>query len=189
MAYADLYDVNKVAIGNAMGYIQPYDADTPAALPADTLALWDPWLTPWITLGGTEEGFQLTPDVTVERHQIEEQATAVATGVTAKNISVAASLAEDSLENMAYYLGGTIAVGTVPAPDILTVSDELDFYALGLELKNYHGLARRILIPKVTITSGGALSWRRAAAKRLYPVTFNAECKPSDIQVKDYKPA
>lgn len=188
MAYGDLYSPAQVKVGNAFGWLQPYDPATPAALPDSTVALWGEWDSPWVGLGGTDSGYTLSPDTTLQQIYIEEQATPVATEKTQSNLGVSVSLAEDTLQNMAYTLGGTINTDGTAGTSTLSLTDQLQEWAFGLELANFRGDARRILIPKVTVTGGGETAYRRAEAKRMYPLTITSNCKPTDIKVVEPSP-
>jgi hypothetical protein len=187
MAYADLYDASNVKIGNALGYIADW-ATVPVALPANTVTLWTLWTVPagWTKLGATEESFTVNVETNLQQHYIEEQAAPVLTGLTTKDISITAALAEDTMASLALFFGGTN--GTVagpPAVTTLTPDDNLKYYSFGLEMENKQGLARRYYFPKCIITPGGSASFRRAASKRLYPITITPQGKPSDNKVVD----
>lgn len=183
MAYGDLYNANQVKVGNALGWLQPYDPATPATLPETSVALWGEWQSPWTSLGATESGYTISPDVSLQQIYIEEQATPVATEKTQMNLGVSVSLAEDTLQNMAYDLGGEISTDSTAGTVTLTLTDQLQEWAFGLEMANFNGKARRVLIPRVTVTGGGETALRRAEAKRLYPLTITSNCKPTEIKI------
>lgn len=187
MAYADLYDATNTKIGNALGYLTPW-LTTPTAMPADTVTLWTPWTVPagWVKMGATEESFAINVETNLQQHYIEEQAAPVLTGLTSKDLTVNVSLSEDTMVNLAYFFGGTNAtVAGPPAVTTLTLSDNLTYYSFGLEMENKQGLARRIYMPKVIVQAAGAAAFRRAAAKRFYPLQIVPQGKVSDIIVKD----
>lgn len=188
MAYADLYDPTKVKIGNALGYLAAYDATPTPALPANTSVLWTDWSianASWQKMGATEESFQLNSEVSLEQHYIEEQATPVATSKTSQAFSITASLAEDTLQRIAWAWDGTVT--TAANFDTLVLNTDVKVWAFGLEMQNTLGFARRLFIPRATLASGGATAFRRAASKRLYPLTITAICKPEEITIKDTK--
>lgn len=188
MAYADLYDASNVQIGNALGYLADW-ATVPVALPADTVPLWTEWVTPagWTKMGATEESFTLNVETNLQQHYIEEQAAPVLTTLTTKDLSVAVSVSEDTMRNLAVlFLGGTTAtVVGPPAVTTGTVSDTIKYFTFGLEMQNKQGLARRLYMPKVTVTPSGGAQFRRAAQKRFYPLTITPQGKVSDIIVRD----
>lgn len=188
MAYADLYDPTKVKIGNALGYLAAYDATPAPVLPANTTVLWTDWSianVSWQKMGATEESFQLNSEVNLEQHYIEEQATPVATSKTSQAFSITASLAEDTLQRIAWAWDGTVT--TAANFDTLVLNTDVKVWAFGLEMQNTLGFARRLFIPRATLASGGATAFRRAASKRLYPLTITAICKPEEITIKDTK--
>jgi hypothetical protein len=188
MAYADLYDVTKVKIGNALGYLAAHNATPTPALPANTVVLWDDralTVSSWTKMGATEESFQLNSEVSLEQHYVEEQATPVATSKTSQAFSITASLAQDTMQNMAWAWDGTIT--TSVNSDSLVLNTDVKVWAFGLEMQNELGFARRLFIPRATMTSGGATAFRRAASKRLYPITITAICKPEEILIRNTK--
>lgn len=185
MAYADLYDASNTKIGNALGYLAPWTS-SPVALPANTVTLWTQWTVPagWVKMGATEESFAINVETNLQQHYIEEQAAPVLTGLTSKDLTVNVSLSEDTMANLAYFLGGTIAsVAGPPAVDTLTLADTITYYTFGLEMENKQGLARRVYMPKVIVQAAGAAAFRRAAAKRFYPLQIIPQGNVSDIKV------
>jgi hypothetical protein len=150
--------------------------------------LFTPWTTPvgWREAGATQESFALNVTTQLQQLYIEEQATPVITGVQTKEQSIAASLAEDTMENLALFMGGTTAtVAGPPAVTTLTPSDSLVYWTFALEMRNKQGLARRFWWPKCIITACGALAWRRSQEKRLMPITITPQGKPSDTIIRD----
>lgn len=187
MAYADLYDASNVKIGNALGYLADWVV-TPVALPANTVTLWTEWVTPagWTKMGATEESFALNVETNLQQHYIEEQAAPVITGLTTKDMTISASLSEDTMKNLALFMGGTNAtVAGPPAVTTLTPDDNIKYYTFGLEMENKQGLARRMYFPKCIITPNGEAQFRRAAQKRFYPILITPQGKPSDNKVVD----
>lgn len=187
MAYADLYDASNVKIGNALGYIADW-ALTPVALPANTVTLWTAWTVPagWTKLGATNESFTLNVETNLQQIYIEEQAAPVLTGLTTKDVTITATLAEDTMATLALFMGGTNAVvAGPPATTTLTPDDNIKYFTFAMEMENKQGLARRYYFPKCTITPGGAAAYRRAAEKRMYPITITPQGKPSDNKVVD----
>lgn len=188
-----LYTPNNVIVGQAAGYFAP--ADEPA--PADTVAAFGDWAGQWVNPGGTEDGWKLTGNQSTTDHRIEEQASVVRQTLESRTFGIGASLAEDTLENIKYaFGGGTIVVtpGTAGAPTVkvFTLSDEVDEFAVGLDMQTAGGsfglATRRIIIPRAVSAASVDTAFRRSAAKRLWPVAFVAVCKTSEIIVKDIVP-
>lgn len=187
-----LYDANNVVIGNAVLWYKAWVAATPATLVADSTVLFTTtaWETAtWIGAGASDEGFKLNVDASTTDVMIEEQSTPVATTVESRTINVEAALAEDRLETMKLaWNGSTITTVTgPPAKDTMTLQDNPNFFAIALEMRNYLGFARRILIPKVSVNGSGDTEFRRAADKRLYPLRFSSVCPPAQIQIVEMK--
>lgn len=189
-----LYDANKVAVGYAIAYVQPWSASMAApALPAATSALWTPWATPWKPLGATDDGYSIEIKPKVSGINIEEQANDVIRTMDSMSVQVSASLAEDSMQTLQLAWNGSSIVSVAATPsatgtDTMTLTSGLMNYALGLEMQNYNGLARRIVIPKVGVSSSGTTKYRRSAEKRMYGIDLTALCDPSQISVVDVTP-
>lgn len=179
------YTPANVLVGEAAMYLAP--AST--AGPADTVSIGTAWSTPWVPIGSTDSGVQLTWSRTTSDVRIEEQSLPVARNVETSNLTVAVTFAEDTIENMKYAYGGgtitTVAASTgVPGTKTLALSDSLDQMALGFEGKNQFGFWRRVIVPIVVSTGTVQTNYRRVAGARLYPASFDALCKPGDISIK-----
>lgn len=182
------YNANNVVVGQATAYIQPYVAGSPATLPANTVAYGTAWSNPWVLGGGTDGGWALKINTKTSDITIEEQSTPVKVKADNKVLTVAGSLAEDTLQSMVWsYGGGTLSTvaqaSGVPGSTTLTLQDELAEWAIGLEMINAFGLVRRILIPRMVSTSDSETKYRRAAEKRMYPITFSSICAPSEVKI------
>lgn len=188
-----LYNAQNVVVGHAVCWMKPFDPDTPAELVADTTALFDAdaWETAgWIGAGATNEGFRVNVESSTTPIPIEEQSTPVGENLESRTMSIEAALAEDTLENQRLAWGGadiTVAAATATDPGTrrMRLSSEILYYAVALEMRNFHGLARRIFVPKMSVTGSGDVAFRRAADKRAYPVRFNALTAPENIEIVD----
>lgn len=190
---ASLYDVNNVVVGNAYGFICPWLQPTVTPLIADDEAFFDPalWISPWTTIGATHEGFKVNVDVSTTTVNIEEQSLPVAEQVESKGFHIEAALAEDTLESMRLSWGGSAITVTAagvgqPGKRTMSLSDDLNYYTFALEMRNHYGFARRIYVPKVSVSGSGDTAFRRAADKRTYPLRITSLCKPSEIQVVEF---
>lgn len=189
---SQLYNENNVVVGAASLNLAPW-LPPPAALatpPLDTVVLFAAYLAPWVNVGATDDGFKANVDTSVNDVTIEEQATPVAQTVTAKKVGITASLSEDSLESIRLSWGGgtiaTVVAASAVAPKrTMPLADTVQYYSAVLEMANQVGLARRIYIPKVSITGSGDVAFRRAAGARLHPISISSVCKPSDIVITD----
>lgn len=181
---------NNVVVGLAAVWIQPWLADTPAVLPADSLMYGADWVSPWGHLGATDQGWKLkiatkTADIT-----IEEQSTPVDILADGKTLTVSGSLAEDTLQHMLWaYGGGTLTTVAAGASQVgkqtLSLQDKLEKWAIGVETVNKFGFYRRFLIPKMVIASDVETSYRRAAEKRMYNFEANSICPIEDVEIVD----
>lgn len=185
-------NANNVVVALAGVWIQPWSASVPATLPPDTLEWQGDWGSgsAWAMLGATDQGWELDVSTKTSEITIEEQSTPVAVLADSKSVAVSGSLAESALQNLAWaYGGGTI--NTVaptsghPGTSTLTLTDDLQVWALGLETKNIAGFYRRYLIPKLVIAGDTKTAFRRAADKQMYPFTGTSICPPTDITVTD----
>jgi hypothetical protein len=179
-------DVTNVLVGISWLYLAPGDT----AMVADSVAYGGTWTAPWTYVGATEEGVSQSFERDINFHRIEEQSSPVAVTVNESTISISTNLAEHTLENMKTSFGGgeivTTAAGTGQiGKKTLTLSDELDFLAVGLEGKNPEGFFRRLYIPRVVSVASVETAHRRSETKKLLPVTLQAVCDISEIEIVD----
>ena len=190
-SFIPIYDRTKVMPGLAQMYLAPYSASSPAALPAETVALGGTWpSTPqvWTPIGATEEGVTLAVRRNTQDQMIEEQITPVGVETTDADFRFEVSLSEDTLETMRVaYGGGTITTTAAASGQIgkkvLVISTDLTHFALGFECKNPEGFFRRILVPDIVSVADVSTSFRRAAGPRRYRVAFRSLVKPEDVTI------
>lgn len=183
-------DPNNVVVALAAVWIQPWIDGSPASLPADTVMYQQPWGDPWAHLGGTDQGWKQKIATKTSEITIEEQSTPVDILADGKTLTVAGALAEDTLQHALWaYGGGTLTIVAPGTTQIgkttLSLQDNLDKWAIGLETINRYGFFRRILIPKAVIAEDVETSFRRAADKRMYPLTASSICPISEIEIVD----
>lgn len=179
-SFTPTYNRERVTSGLTAIRLAPYDSADPAELPADTVALGGAWPAtpqPWTPIGATEQGASFLFRRSTQSHMIEEQLTPVGVETTEVEFRIEATLAEDTLETMRLAFGGgtidTTAAGVgQPAKKTLTLSSDLEHFALGMEAKNSYGHPRRILIPEIVSIADVETVYRRAAGLRLYKVSF-----------------
>lgn len=188
-----LYNPDNVVVGHAMLMITPWILGAVEPIPADATPLFTPdnaaW-TDWVSAGATNEGFKTNVETSTTQITIEEQSTPVAETVESKSIAIEAVLAEATMETIRYSWGGSAIVTVAAASGVtgtkkMTLTDDIKYYTVCLETRNFNGFARRIYIPKVSITGSGEVSFRRAADKQMFPVRAASLCKPTDIQIVD----
>lgn len=193
------YTTTNVLIGAAAMFTQPFVPGTPPALPADTVAFVDvtsgsftTWTSPWSFVGATDQGLSFNVQKNTQDETIEEQDIPVAILPTSTDVQIVVSFAEDTLATMKLAYGGGTIVTTAAASAVtgvkeLTLQSNIDTIAVGFEGKNpVTGGWRRVLIPQMNVTGQVQTPYRRAAGKRIYPVTFRAICAPSQIRVREF---
>lgn len=189
----DFYNADNVVVGHAMLMLTPWVKDAVEALPADATPLFtpdDPAWVDWVSAGATNEGFKVNVETSTTQITIEEQSTPVGETVESKAIGIEAVLAEATMESMRYSWGGsditaTAAGAAVWGKEVMTLIDDIQYYTVVLETRNFNGFARRLYVPKVSITGSGEVSFRRAADKQMFPIRAASLCKPSEIQIVD----
>jgi len=189
------YVRRNILTGQAALYFQPEDLDNPAAPPDDDEPLNFHWATPWTAVGATTEGVSITFARQATDIRIEEQSTPVDQKTTTAGFTVAATLAEDTLETMRLAYGGgtitTVAPGTgTPGVKKLQLSEDVEHFAIGLEgqAPPRTGIAtpwRRIVIPTVTSVAEVATAYRRAEGQRTYPVSFSSLVSVTEIDIRE----
>lgn len=186
-------NTKNVLVGTAQMYFAPFGKTTPTTPeppPADTIAKGAAWAGNWVAIGATEQGVKLTVNKKTTDIMVEEQSTPALVTVDTETVSVAVSLAEDTIANMQLsYGGGTIttvaATATLIGKTTLQLALGLELLSVGFEGVNSKGFWRRVYIPKCVSVASVDTSYRRAAAARLYPTTIRAICAPTQIQIVD----
>lgn len=190
----DFYNADNVVVGHAMLMLTPWVKDAVVPIVDDDTPLFDPghanWGVDWVSAGATNEGFKVNVETSTTQVTIEEQSTPVGETVESKAIGIEAVLAEATMESIRYSWGGSTIVVTAPAvgqpgKEVMTLTDDVEYYTGILETRNFNNLARRLYVPKLSITGSGEVSFRRAADKQMFPVRAASLCKPSEIQVVD----
>lgn len=187
------YDRRNVLRGMAALWVANYNATTPVALPADTVALGADWsvsLPAWKAVGATESGVTMRFTRETTDISIEEQVNPVDVATNTLDPRIECTLAEDTLETMMLaYGGGSIAI-TAPGasqPGIreLSISEEVQHLTLGMEGVNSKGFWRRVLFSDVLSVAEVETSYRRAETQRLYAVSFRLVSPISGLKVRE----
>lgn len=183
-------NAKNVVVGIASAWIQPYDAALPAALPEVTLPKGADWGGNWNNLGATDQGWKLRIGTSTKTINIEEQSTPVLVLADGHTYRVTGDLAEDTLQTARWVYGGgslvtTAAATGTPGYEVLTLQDNLESWAIGLETVNVKGFWRRYLIPAGVIGADVETSFRRANEKRMYSFDFEGICAPSEVQIQN----
>lgn len=187
------YNADNVVVGHAMLMLTPWVKGAVEPIVDDDIPLFTPddaaWAD-WVSAGATNEGFKVNVETSTTQITIEEQSTPVGETVESKAIGIEAVLAEATMDAMRYSWGGsditTVAASAgVTGTDKMTLTDDISYYTTILETRNFNGFARRMYIPKASITGSGEVSFRRAADKQMFPVRVASLCKPTDIEIVD----
>lgn len=144
----------------------------------------------WTPCGATDQGWQFGANKSTQAINIEEQSTPTAVTITSQNVTIAGSLSEDITRTLNLALNATSAATAaatgVPGYDTLTLSDDPIEYAIAMVMQNAEGFGRIIYAPAWTQLSNASTTFRRAAAKRDYPVQFETVCATKDIKVYNF---
>lgn len=180
----------KTAENVLIGYVDGYIAPENTSGPADTVALGGSWPAGWVHYGFTEEGLTLNWERDITDHFVEEQSVSVFSTIGESTFSIEFEMAETTLENLVYALGGgsiaTIAAGSgIVGKKTLTISETPTPYAFGFEGRNQFGFFRRIIVPRGLFLGSLEVTYRRAEDKQLFGVEFRAACNVSDIVIVD----
>src|SRR6266851_5094128 len=168
-----------------------WTANFGTALPADIdLGDQSKW-TGWSYVGSTDQGVQNAFNPNMSLLQIEETPIPVASLVATATFQITTAMAEETLNNinLAYGGGGTIAAqaqGTgLVGKQTLSLSSNFGNLACALLGRNSLGYPRVYYVPKIQSAGQVTTNFRRAANARLYPLTLNALCDLSQIQIID----
>jgi hypothetical protein len=184
------YDTTQILYGVGYLFTSPFGTSLPADIDLGDSTKWlSP--NPWAYVGSTEAGVNTNFNPNMSELAIEEQVTPVASLVNTATYQVTTSMSEETLThiNLAYGGGGTVAtvsqgVGQ-PGKSTLSLSSIFPTLACAVLGKNNLGYPRVFYIPKVQSAGQVQTAFRRAAQQRLYPITLNALCDLSQIQVID----
>jgi len=186
---APAYDTTQVLYGVGYLFTAPFGTATPSL---DNQGDATQWATSgWSYNGATDQGVQnsFTPNMSLI--QIEETPIPVASLVSTATFQITTTMAQETLEviNLAYGGGGTITTFTSgaaqPAMRTLKLSTNFALLACAILGVNNLGFPRIYIVPKIQSAGTVTTNFRRAANARLYPVTLNALCDLSQIQIND----
>ena len=163
------------------------------AAPSDqNLGVGSAWIgAGWTYVGATDAGVSLSYTPSTVDISIEEQPTPVAVIVDKATAQVTFDFVEETLANinMAYGNAGTIAVTAPgagqPGKSVLSLSLNYPQIACCVIGKNQYGFARVLSLPAIMSTGTVKTDYRRAAAQRMYPTTFNTVCPFASITWSD----
>lgn len=145
----------------------------------------------WVPVGATDQGWKFVANKTVQDIDIEEQSTPANQSIPKQAVQIDGSLSEDISSTIALAFNATLArvaaVSGQPGYDDIVFSDSVLYYAVALITSTATGLPRWTYAPKWSQISNSSVDFRRATAKRMYPVSFTTICKPQDIRIVNFR--
>ena len=181
------YTSSQVLFGNGYLWTAPFATALPADIDLGDLTKW----VGWTYVGGTDQGVQIQFSPNMNEINIEETPIPIASLVQTATFQISASLSEESLNNinLAYGGGGSIATQAqatgVPGKKTLTLSSNFATLACAILAKNDLGFPRVFYVPKIMSAGQVQTNFRRAADKRMYPITLNSLTDLANCQVID----
>lgn len=147
----------------------------------------------WNPVGATDQGWKFNTNKSTSTINIEEQSTPAGMAISTQTVSFDASLSEDISTTLAIAYNGLLtksaAASGVPGFDRITLTDTILYYAVALVTQHFNGMPRWIYSPKCSQLANSSTDFRRATAKRMYPVAFESLCKPEEIQIVNFTSA
>lgn len=134
----------------------------------------------WRYIGATAQGVAVTFTPRMTTIGIEEQAIPVAEVCDTATFTVETSLAEENFNNMnlAYGNGGLITTTAQgigqPMKQVLNFSTNFQQVACALLGRNQWGYPRMLYVPVLISTGTVKTDYRRAADKRMYPLSLSS---------------
>jgi hypothetical protein len=181
------YTSSQVLFGNGYLWTAPFATALPADIDLGDLTKW----IGWTYVGGTDQGVQIQFSPNMNEINIEETPIPIASLVQTATFQISASLSEETLVNinLAYGGGGSIATQAqatgVPGKKTLTLSSNFATLACAILAKNDLGFPRVFYVPKIMSAGQVQTNFRRAADKRMYPITLNSLTDLANCQVID----
>lgn len=144
----------------------------------------------WTPVGATDQGWKYGTSKSVQTIDIEEQSTPVSMAINTQSVTYDGALSEDISRTLALAFNATMSVVApatlTPGYDNLVLTDTVLYYAVCLVAQHYNGMPRWQYAPKCSQLSSTSVDFRRANAKRMYPVQFATLCKPSQIRTINF---
>lgn len=144
----------------------------------------------WVPVGATDQGWKFSANKTTQEIAIEEQSTPAGMTISSQKVLLEGSLSEDISRTLQLAYNATLtqvaaAVGN-PGYDQIALDDTVQYYAVAMVTQHVNGRPRLVYAPKWTQLANTDTTFRRAAAKRMYPVQFATVCKPSQIEIINF---
>lgn len=156
-----------------------YTGSFGAVEPADNAVGTAPASATWRDVGGTQEGVTINVGQEFSELSVDQVIDRVESRRTSRSITFATSLAEATLENLAFVLnGGTVATGTgykTYDPDAAGVASQPSYFALivdGWAPMVANQARRRRIIGRKALNIEGVETAYQKDGQTLFPVSF-----------------
>jgi hypothetical protein len=161
--------------GPATLYYAPFGTTEPATIATAPAS-------PWVDLGGTSGGATLNINDTYSVLSVDQIVAEVERRRTNRVVTIATSLAEATLENLARAVNNT-----APASDVLELDDgpaafNPEYGAILLDGIAPGGFRRRAILRKVLATEAVGTAYQKAG-QTLIPVTFTGHWVSASIRM------
>lgn len=144
----------------------------------------------WTPVGATDQGWKYNANKSTQTISIEEQSSPAGMSISSQAVTIEGSLSEDISRTLVLAYNATLArtaaaVGN-PGYDTISLTDDVQYYAVALITSHYNGRPRIVYAPKWSQLANTSTDFRRAANKRMYPVSFATVCATNLIQVVNF---
>lgn len=160
---------------------------TPTGITGGTLSVNN---SLWAPLGGTDAGWAYATAKSTQKIYIEEQTTPVAVTVQNQDVTIQGACAEDVSRVLQAAWNATVAV---TAPGVgqsgfnrISLTDNVLQYSAALVTAGPTGMPEFYYAPVWTSLAAASTAFRRANAKRMYPITLETVCATSAITVDQF---
>jgi hypothetical protein len=188
VSFTPTYTRSNVLVGQAQAYLQPYNASSPATLPAATVQLGTAWGGSWVPVGATDSGLEFDFQRKPVDIMIEEQQTPVQVVSDSTDVEVPLTLAEDTLQTMLWAMGGGTITTTTPSGETiatLVITSDIGQFSLGFEGMNQYGFFRRVLLQPCVSVGQAKVAYRRSKDKRMWDTSFTYLDKLENMVIQE----
>lgn len=179
---APAIDTTKIVVGYGILWVAAADTARPTTVYGGDLGAS---VAAWNYIGATQEGVTWSKSTDVTDHFVEESSISVFSTPGTGRFSFSGQLAEVSLENLQFALGGGDLTGTTGSGHIVP-SEEMDVYAVTFDGVAPADTVRRIYVPRARVVSALEVANRRSESKQLFNFEVVANCAMSEIYIEDH---
>lgn len=145
-------------------------------------------VSPWIDLGGTQDGVSISDTTSMAKLTVDQIAMAVGATATERVVQVKTNLAEATLANLAIATNNTDPASNVYTADNGSAQFIKPYSAILLDGLAPGGFRRRLIVRKVLSVDAVELAYKKDG-QTLIPVTFEAFWVSSSIAAFIYTDA